>query len=67
MNPEKKLPRFRFFKRGYPKMVSEEDIPKQKRKNTYFCYKCNKWHSLFSNIGHEHRDFKADPKTAYKI
>ena len=34
------------------------DLPPPKRKLTYFCGRCQRYHYIYSNIGNEHRDDK---------
>lgn len=51
-------PIFRLKGRGYPELVSPDQIPQQKQRQTYYCGKCNRFHRIYSDIGNDHRDYK---------
>ncbi len=50
----------RYFRLEDIKMKPKEPvpIPPQKRKETYFCGKCERYHYIYSDIGNDHRDYK---------
>ena len=41
------------FKLGQP-----EPTPELKLKDTYYCYKCQKYHKIYSQLGNDHKDYK---------
>lgn len=51
----KKEPFFRIMGKGYPRLMAKPEPVK--KPNKFFCWKCYKYHFIYSNIGNDHKGY----------